>query len=121
MTEPSDLGQHPDIQGAIVALDPYDGAIKAIVGGFDFNAKTVQPRDPGADVNPDPIFKPFYYTGAIENGLTAASIYNDAPLVLPGGRAGRDLSSKELRRRISRQHPVARSVVPVHQPRLHSG
>ena len=78
------LGQHPNIQGAIVALDPYDGAIKAIVGGFDFNARqfnhaTQARRQPGSN------FKPFYYTGAIENGLTAASIYNDAPLVLPGG------------------------------------
>ena len=77
------LGQHPNIQGAIVALDPYDGAIKAIVGGFDFNAKqfnhaTQARRQPGSN------FKPFYYAGAIENGLTAASIYNDAPLVLPG-------------------------------------
>ncbi len=77
------LGQHPNIQGAIVALDPYDGAIKAIVGGFDFNARqfnhaTQARRQPGSN------FKPFYYTGAIENGLTAASIYNDAPLVLPG-------------------------------------
>ena len=78
------LGQHPNIQGAIVALDPFDGAIKAIVGGFDFNARqfnhaTQARRQPGSN------FKPFYYTGAIENGLTAASIYNDAPLVLPGG------------------------------------
>ena len=78
------LGQHPTIQGALVALDPYDGAVKAIVGGFDFNAKqfnnaTQAKRQPGSN------FKPFYYAGAIENGLTAASIYNDAPLVLPGG------------------------------------
>ena len=77
------LGQHPNIQGAIVALNPYDGAIRAIVGGFDFNARqfnhaTQARRQPGSN------FKPFYYTGAIENGLTAASIYNDAPLVLPG-------------------------------------
>ncbi len=78
------LGQVPDIQGAIVALDPYDGAIRAIVGGFDFRAKqfnhaTQAKRQPGSN------FKPFYYAGALENGLTAASIYNDAPLVLPGG------------------------------------
>lgn len=78
------LGQLPDIQGAIVALDPYDGAIKALVGGFDFRAKqfnhaTQARRQPGSN------FKPFYYAGAMENGLTAASIYNDAPLVLPGG------------------------------------
>jgi penicillin-binding protein 1A len=78
------LGQVPAIQGAIVALDPYDGAVRAIVGGFDFNAKqfnhaTQAKRQPGSN------FKPFYYAGALENGLTAASIYNDAPLVLPGG------------------------------------
>lgn len=78
------LGQHPEIQGALVALDPYDGAVLALVGGFDFNARqfnhaTQARRQPGSN------FKPFYYAGALENGLTAATIYNDAPLVLPGG------------------------------------
>ena len=78
------LGQIPEIQGAIVALDPYDGAIRALVGGFDFERKqfnhaTQARRQLGSN------FKPFYYSGAMENGLTAASIYNDAPLVLPGG------------------------------------
>lgn len=78
------LGQHPVIQGALVALDPFDGAIKSLVGGFDFTAKqfnhaTQARRQPGSN------FKPFYYAGAIENGLTAATIYNDAPLTLPGG------------------------------------
>ena len=60
------------------------GEIKALVGGFDFNAKqfnhaTQARRQPGSN------FKPFFYAGAIENGLTAATIYNDAPIVLPGG------------------------------------
>ncbi len=78
------LGQVPDIQGALVALDPMVGEIKALVGGFDFNAKqfnhaTQARRQPGSN------FKPFFYAGAIENGLTAATIYNDAPIVLPGG------------------------------------
>ena len=78
------LGQRPAIQGALVALDPYDGAIKALAGGFDFNAGqfnhvTQARRQPGSN------FKPFYYSGAMENGLTAASIYNDRPLVLEGG------------------------------------
>jgi penicillin-binding protein 1A len=78
------LGQVPDIQAALVALDPSKGAIEALVGGYDFNLKqfnhaTQAKRQPGSN------FKPFFYAGAIENGLTAASIFNDAPIVLPGG------------------------------------
>jgi len=78
------LGQVPDIQGALVALYPKTGAIMALVGGYDFRAKqfnhaTQAKRQPGSN------FKPFFYSGAIENGLTAATIYNDAPIVLPGG------------------------------------
>lgn len=78
------LGQVPDIQGALVSLNPSDGAILSLVGGFDFRARqynhaTQARRQPGSN------FKPFFYAGAMENGLTAASIYNDAPIVLPGG------------------------------------
>lgn len=78
------LGQVPDIQGALVALDPHDGAIKSLVGGYAFSSKqfnhaTQAKRQPGSN------FKPFFYTGAMENGLTAATLYNDAPIVLDGG------------------------------------
>ena len=78
------LGQVPAIQAALVSLAPDDGAIRALVGGYDFNAQqynhaTQARRQPGSN------FKPFFYAGALENGLTAASIYNDAPVVLPGG------------------------------------
>lgn len=78
------LGQTPDIQGAFVALSPQNGAILALMGGFDFNTlqfnhTTQAKRQPGSN------FKPFFYAGALENGLTAATIYNDAPFVLPGG------------------------------------
>ncbi|MEC8645013.1 MAG: PBP1A family penicillin-binding protein [Pseudomonadota bacterium] len=78
------LGQIPAIQGAFVAVDPNNGSIEALVGGFDFkqnqfNHVTQARRQPGSS------FKPFYYAGALENGLTAATIFNDAPLVLPGG------------------------------------
>ena len=78
------LGQVPAIQGALVSLDPKNGAVRALVGGYDFNAKqfnhaTQARRQPGSN------FKPFFYAGALEKGLTAASIYNDAPVVLPGG------------------------------------
>ncbi|MCB1645000.1 MAG: PBP1A family penicillin-binding protein [Pseudomonadales bacterium] len=78
------LGQVPAIQGALVSLRPSDGAVLALTGGYDFNARqfnhaTQAKRQPGSN------FKPFFYAGALENGLTAASIYNDAPVVLPGG------------------------------------
>lgn len=78
------LGQVPNIQGTLVSLDPDNGAILALVGGYDFKAQqynhaTQARRQPGSN------FKPFFYAGAIENGLTAASIYNDAPVVLDGG------------------------------------
>jgi penicillin-binding protein 1A len=79
------LGQVPEIQGALVALDPETGAIKALAGGYDFshqqfNHALQAKRQPGS------IFKPFFYAGALENGLTAASVFNDAPVVLPGGQ-----------------------------------
>lgn len=78
------LGQIPDLEGALVSLDPNDGAIKALVGGYDFddnqfNHVTQAFRQPGSN------FKPFYYAGALANGLTAATIFNDSPIVLPGG------------------------------------
>lgn len=78
------LGEVPAIEGAIVSLDPNNGAIKALVGGYDFddnqfNHVTQAKRQPGSN------FKPFYYAGAMENGLTAASIFNDSPIVMPGG------------------------------------
>jgi penicillin-binding protein 1A len=78
------LGQVPDVQGALVSLDPDNGAILALVGGYDFRAQqynhaTQARRQPGSN------FKPFFYAGAMTNGLTAASIYNDAPVVLDGG------------------------------------
>ncbi len=74
------LGQVPEIQGAMVALDPLDGAIVALCGGFDyafskFNRALQARRQPGS------AFKPFIYSAALENGFTAASVVNDAPVV----------------------------------------
>lgn len=79
------FSQAPSIQGALVSINPGDGAIRALVGGFDFNAQqynhaTQARRQPGSS------FKPFFYAGALEEGeLTASSIFNDRPVVLPGG------------------------------------
>ena len=83
-TEGIALGQIPDIQGALVSMDPDSGAIRALVGGLDFklrqfNHVTQARRQPGS------LLKPLVYAGAIDSGMTAASVYNNAPLVLPGG------------------------------------
>ena len=74
------LAQLPEAQAALVALDPADGAIRAISGGFDFGAshfnRAIQARrQPGSS------FKPFIYASALEHGMNAASIINDAPIV----------------------------------------
>lgn len=74
------LGQVPEVQGALTALVPNDGAIRALVGGFDFqqskfNRAVQAKRQAGSS------FKPFVYTAALEKDYTPASIINDAPVV----------------------------------------
>ncbi|MGQ0658661.1 MAG: penicillin-binding protein 1A [Chromatiales bacterium] len=74
------LAQVPAIQGALVSLSPENGAVKALVGGFDFkqskfNRVTQAFRQPGSS------FKPFLYSAALESGFTPASLINDAPIV----------------------------------------
>lgn len=73
----------PEIEGALVALNPHNGAILSLVGGFNFqkspfNRVTQAERQPGSN------FKPFIYGAALENGFTAATILNDAPIVQEG-------------------------------------
>ncbi len=74
------LSQIPQVGGALVSLDPHTGGVLALVGGFDFyqskfNRVTQAQRQPGSN------FKPVLYAAALENGFTAASIMNDAPIV----------------------------------------
>jgi len=73
-----ELGQVPDIQGALVSMSPTDGGILALVGGYDFRRSQVNrvttPRPPGSN------FKPFLYGAALEQGYTAATTINDAPI-----------------------------------------
>lgn len=74
------LRQIPEASGALVAIDPTDGAIRALTGGFDFalskfNRATQARRQPGSS------FKPFLYTAALAKGYTPATLVNDAPVV----------------------------------------
>ncbi len=81
LTSPNwELAELPEAQGALIAVAPYDGAVTALNGGFDFfnnkfNRVTQSRRQPGSG------FKPFIYSAALEKGYTAATIINDAPVV----------------------------------------
>lgn len=79
-----ELSQLPAVNAALVSLDSENGAIKAIVGGFDFNLSkfnraTQALRQLGSNI------KPFIYTAALEQGLTMATLLNDAPIVRSTG------------------------------------
>ncbi|CAH0991872.1 Penicillin-binding protein 1A [Sinobacterium norvegicum] len=80
-----DITQRPNIEGAMIALSPHNGAIIALVGGFDFrqsnfNRALQAKRQPGSN------FKPFVYAAALEHGLTPATIINDAPVVFDSAK-----------------------------------
>lgn len=73
------LAQMPDVSGALIVLDPFDGAVEAVVGGYDFydsqfNRATQAKRQVGSNI------KPFIYASALDHGYTLASIINDAPI-----------------------------------------
>ena len=81
------LTQQPEVEGAFVAMEPATGAIRALVGGFDFQQNkfnhVVQAwRQPGSS------FKPFIYSAALEKGFTAQTVVNDAPLFFDAGATG---------------------------------
>jgi penicillin-binding protein 1A len=82
-----EITQLPEVEGAFIAMDPRDGAIKALVGGFDFgknkfNHVTQAWRQPGSS------FKPFIYSAALEKGFTPATVINDGPLFFDAGTTG---------------------------------
>ncbi len=82
-----EITQLPEVEGAFVALDPRDGSLLALVGGFDFNKNkfnhvTQAWRQPGSS------FKPFIYSAALEKGFTPSTVVNDAPLFFDAGVTG---------------------------------
>jgi len=74
------LAQLPAVQGALVALDPKDGATVALSGGYDFFASKFN-RAVQAKRQPGSSFKPFVYSAALEHGFSPATVINDAPIV----------------------------------------
>jgi penicillin-binding protein 1A len=83
------ITQLPQVEGALVSLTPQDGAIRALIGGFDFNKNkfnhvTQAWRQPGSS------FKPFIYSASLDKGLGPATIINDAPLYFPPSMPGGD-------------------------------
>jgi len=81
------ITQLPAVEASLVSMDPRDGAIRALVGGFDFarnqyNHVTQAIRQPGSS------FKPFIYSAALEKGFTAATVINDAPLTFTAAQTG---------------------------------
>ena len=81
------VAQMPEVEAAFLSAAPQNGAIRSLVGGFDFNRNkfnhTTQAwRQPGSS------FKPFIYSGSLEKGFTPASIINDEPISLPASVTG---------------------------------
>lgn len=82
-----EITQLPEVEGAFIAIDPRDGAVQAMVGGFDFNKNkfnhaTQAWRQPGS------AFKPFIYSAALEKGFTPTTLVNDGPLFFDAGVTG---------------------------------
>jgi penicillin-binding protein 1A len=81
------ITQMPEVEAAFLSADPQNGAIRSLIGGFDFNRNkfnhTTQAwRQPGSS------FKPFIYSGALEKGFTPASIVHDDPISFPASVTG---------------------------------
>ncbi len=83
------ITQLPQVEAALISITPQDGAIRALIGGFDFNKNkfnhvTQAWRQPGSS------FKPFIYSAALDKGIGPATLVNDAPLYFPPNGPGQE-------------------------------
>lgn len=81
------LDQTPEVQAALVSIDPRTGGVKAMVGGYDFK-KSQFNRAMQARRNAGSAFKPIIYAAALDKGLTPATVIEDAPVEYPDGAGG---------------------------------
>ena len=90
-----------------MSLDAKTGAVRALVGGYDYHSKTFN-RATQAMRQPGSTFKPFVYSAALAKGMTASTMINDAPISLPGkGANGKAWNPKKFRRPLFRLHHAA--------------
>ena len=104
------LAQQPAVAGALVAIDPTDGAIVAVTGGFAFfdsryNRALQARRQPGS------AFKPFLYSAALERGFTPATLINDAPIVIEGGTPEEEWRPQNITKRFYGPTPLREGLV----------
>jgi penicillin-binding protein 1A len=104
------LAQLPAVAGALVALDPKDGAVVAVTGGFAFfdsryNRALQARRQPGS------AFKPFLYSAALERGFTPATLINDAPVVVEAGATQEEWRPQNITKRFYGPTPLREGLV----------
>jgi penicillin-binding protein 1A len=104
------LAQRPAVAGALVAIDPTDGAIVAVTGGFAFydskyNRAVQARRQPGS------AFKPFLYSAALERGFTPATLINDAPIIIEGGTPEEEWRPQNITKRFYGPTPLREGLV----------
>jgi len=104
------LAQLPAVAAALVAIDPRDGAIVSLVGGFDFGSSKYN-RAIQARRQPGSAFKPFVYSAALERGFTAASLIDDAPIVIPGGVGTEEWRPQNITKRFYGPTPMREALV----------